>query len=176
MLNRTRLGNLVLARAYRRTDIIKIAVTYLSIVHLALNAGWHYTKNLLIIYFADLTVLRLVVFLLGKFGISVVFTSLYLFTSELYPTQYRHSLLAFSSMVGRIGSITAPLTPVLVSYQFQWGSQSHYTRCTAITRNKCIVHRLQSTNCTNCTPQCKTSFIKTHRQHTQFRALTFILK
>ncbi|XP_030020683.1 organic cation transporter protein [Manduca sexta] len=64
----------------------------------------------------DMTVLRLVLFLLGKFGIAVVFTSLYLFTSELYPTEYRHSLLAFSSMVGRIGSITAPLTPVLMEY------------------------------------------------------------
>ncbi|KOB66936.1 Organic cation transporter [Operophtera brumata] len=65
---------------------------------------------------SDMTVLRLVIFLLGKFGISVVMTSLYLFTSELYPTQYRHSLLAFSSMIGRIGSITAPLTPVLMDY------------------------------------------------------------
>ncbi|XP_062531461.1 solute carrier family 22 member 1 [Bombyx mori] len=64
----------------------------------------------------NLTILRLIVFLLGKFGISVVFTSLYLYTSELYPTQYRHSLLAFSSMIGRIGSITAPLTPVLMVF------------------------------------------------------------
>ncbi|XP_041980312.1 organic cation transporter protein-like [Aricia agestis] len=64
----------------------------------------------------DLTTLRLIVFLLGKFGISIVFTSLYLFTSELYPTEYRHTLLAFSSMIGRIGSITAPLTPVLADY------------------------------------------------------------
>ncbi|XP_026744635.1 organic cation transporter protein-like [Trichoplusia ni] len=64
----------------------------------------------------DYATLRLVIYLLGKFGISVVFTSLYLYTSELYPTQYRHSLLAFSSMIGRIGSITAPLTPVLMDY------------------------------------------------------------
>ncbi|CAG9787564.1 unnamed protein product [Diatraea saccharalis] len=63
-----------------------------------------------------LAVLRLVIFLLGKFGISVVMTSMYLYTSELYPTQYRHSLLGFSSMIGRIGSITAPLTPVLADY------------------------------------------------------------
>lgn len=63
----------------------------------------------------DLNVLRLIVYLMGKFGISVVMTSLYLFTSELYPTEYRHSLLAFSSMIGRIGSISAPLTPALVS-------------------------------------------------------------
>ncbi|CAH0399959.1 unnamed protein product [Chilo suppressalis] len=64
----------------------------------------------------ELTVVRLVIFLLGKFGISVVMTSMYLYTSELYPTQYRHSLLGFSSMIGRIGSITAPLTPVLTEY------------------------------------------------------------
>ncbi|XP_045499111.1 organic cation transporter protein-like [Colias croceus] len=63
-----------------------------------------------------LTVVRLIVFLAGKFFISVVFTSLYLFTSELYPTEFRHSLLGFSSMIGRIGSITAPLTPVLADY------------------------------------------------------------
>ncbi|CAH2047649.1 unnamed protein product, partial [Iphiclides podalirius] len=65
---------------------------------------------------SDLSILRLIVYLLGKFGISVVMTSLYLFTSELYPTEFRHSLLAFSSMVGRIGSISAPLTPALMEY------------------------------------------------------------
>ncbi|XP_041980321.1 solute carrier family 22 member 4-like isoform X1 [Aricia agestis] len=65
---------------------------------------------------AEITVARLIIFLLGKFGISVVMTSLYLYTSELYPTEFRHTLLAFSSMIGRIGSITAPLTPVLANY------------------------------------------------------------
>ncbi|CAG9787562.1 unnamed protein product [Diatraea saccharalis] len=65
---------------------------------------------------SELAILRLILYLLGKFGISLVFTSLYLYTSELYPTQYRHSLLAFSSMIGRIGSTTAPLTPVLMEY------------------------------------------------------------
>ncbi|XP_047521131.1 solute carrier family 22 member 2-like isoform X1 [Pieris napi] len=64
----------------------------------------------------ELTVFRLVVYLAGKFGISLVFTSLYLYTSELYPTEFRHSLLGFSSMVGRIGSICAPLTPLLTDY------------------------------------------------------------
>lgn len=59
--------------------------------------------------------LSLAVYLLGKYTISIVVTSLYIFTNELFPTQYRTSLLAFSSMVGRIGSITAPLTPALAS-------------------------------------------------------------
>ncbi|XP_063362799.1 organic cation transporter protein-like [Cydia amplana] len=64
----------------------------------------------------ELVTLGLILFLFGKFGISAVFTSLYIYTSELYPTQFRHTLLGFSSMVGRIGSITAPLTPALAVY------------------------------------------------------------
>ncbi|CAH2241425.1 organic cation transporter protein-like [Pararge aegeria] len=50
-------------------------------------------------------------YLVGKFSIAMVMTSIYVYTSELYPTKYRHSLFAFSSMIGRIGSIVAPLTP-----------------------------------------------------------------
>ncbi|XP_059057460.1 organic cation transporter protein-like [Achroia grisella] len=57
--------------------------------------------------------LSLVVYLIGKYSISVVVTSLYVYTAELFPTKYRHSLFAFSSMVGRLGSITAPITPAL---------------------------------------------------------------
>lgn len=60
--------------------------------------------------------LSLLLYLVGKFCISVVFTSLYLYTSELYPTRHRHSLLAFSSTIGRIGSVISPLTPPLMAY------------------------------------------------------------
>lgn len=59
--------------------------------------------------------LSLTVYLLGKYAIAVVMTSVYVYTAELFPTKYRHSLFAFASMVGRLGSITAPLTPALVS-------------------------------------------------------------
>ncbi|XP_045499393.1 organic cation transporter protein-like [Colias croceus] len=55
----------------------------------------------------------LTVYLIGKCCISMVITSLYVYTAELYPTKYRHSLFAFSSMIGRLGSITAPLTPAM---------------------------------------------------------------
>lgn len=58
--------------------------------------------------------LSLAVYLIGKYCIAIVMTSVYVYTAELYPTKYRHSLFAFSSMVGRLGSITAPLTPALV--------------------------------------------------------------
>ncbi|XP_045449925.1 organic cation transporter protein-like [Melitaea cinxia] len=55
--------------------------------------------------------LSLALFLVGKYSIAMVMTSVYVYTAELYPTKYRHSLFAFSSMMGRIGSIVAPLTP-----------------------------------------------------------------
>ncbi|CAG9787567.1 unnamed protein product [Diatraea saccharalis] len=58
--------------------------------------------------------LSLVLYLIGTYSIATVMTSIYVYTAELYPTRYRHSLFAFSSMMGRIGSILAPLTPALV--------------------------------------------------------------
>ncbi|XP_052740997.1 solute carrier family 22 member 7-like [Bicyclus anynana] len=64
----------------------------------------------------EMTATRLIIYLMGKFSISTVMPSMYLYTSELYPTEYRHTFLAFSSMVGRVGSIVAPLTPVLKEY------------------------------------------------------------
>lgn len=60
--------------------------------------------------------LSLFLFLTGKFCIGAVMTSLYLYTAELYPTRYRHSFLAFSSMLGRIGSVVSPLTVPLMTY------------------------------------------------------------
>lgn len=65
--------------------------------------------------FSDLPTLQIVVYLLGKFWISVTIMALYLYTSEIFPTEYRHSLLAYSSMFGRIGPMCAPFTTVLVS-------------------------------------------------------------
>ncbi|KAM3968293.1 organic cation transporter protein [Aphomia sociella] len=60
--------------------------------------------------------LAMFLFLFGKYCTGLVFTSLYLYTSELYPTRHRHSFLAFSSMLGRVGSVLAPLTPPLADY------------------------------------------------------------
>ncbi|XP_059608122.1 solute carrier family 22 member 3-like [Phlebotomus argentipes] len=59
---------------------------------------------------------KLVLFLTGKFSITVSFTTLYLFTNELFPTELRHSLMAFCSMMGRLGGIVAPQTPLLGKY------------------------------------------------------------
>ncbi|XP_045769446.1 organic cation transporter protein-like [Maniola jurtina] len=58
-------------------------------------------------------VASLSVYLTGKFSIAIVMMSLYIYTAEMFPTKHRHSLVAFASMLGRIGSIVAPLTPAL---------------------------------------------------------------
>lgn len=64
----------------------------------------------------DAIALRLSVFLIGKCCITISFTVLYIYTAELYPTNLRHSLLSTCSMVGRIGSMIAPQTPLLVMF------------------------------------------------------------
>ncbi|XP_063826946.1 organic cation transporter protein-like [Ostrinia nubilalis] len=57
--------------------------------------------------------LSLTLYLVGTYCIATVMTAVYVYTNELYPTRHRHSLFAFSSMMGRIGSMLAPLTPAL---------------------------------------------------------------
>lgn len=63
--------------------------------------------------------ISLTVYLIGQFAIAMVTTAVYVYTAELYPTRYRHSLLGFSSMVGRIGSVLAPLTPAMGQSTFE---------------------------------------------------------
>lgn len=59
---------------------------------------------------------NLVLFLVGKFAITVSFSSIYTFTSEIFPTNLRHTLLGFCSGFGRLGSIIASQAPLLQSW------------------------------------------------------------
>lgn len=58
----------------------------------------------------------LIVYLSGKFSITIAYSSVYIYVSEVFPTNVRQSLLAVCSSTGRIGSTLAPLTPLLVSW------------------------------------------------------------
>lgn len=61
------------------------------------------------------SILSIMLFFIGKVFITVAFTSLYVYTSELWPTFMRHSMMGFCSTVGRVGAIFATLTPLLVN-------------------------------------------------------------
>lgn len=52
--------------------------------------------------------------MVGKLSITFAFNALYVFTAELFPTGARSSALAACSLVGRLGSVLAPQTPLLV--------------------------------------------------------------
>ncbi|XP_023943089.1 organic cation transporter protein [Bicyclus anynana] len=60
--------------------------------------------------------LSLVLYLSGKFSITVAYSSVYIYVSEVFPTNVRQSLLAVCSSLGRVGSTLAPMTPLLNHY------------------------------------------------------------
>ncbi|CAG9130231.1 unnamed protein product [Plutella xylostella] len=64
----------------------------------------------------DLKWLSLILYLSGKFSITVAYSSVYIYVSEVFPTSVRQSLLAVCSSLGRVGSTLAPLTPLLALY------------------------------------------------------------
>lgn len=66
----------------------------------------------------DLNGLSIAFFFIGKCFITVAFSSLYVYTGEMWPTNIRLSVMSFCSTVGRAGAAMAPLTPLLVSKFF----------------------------------------------------------
>ena len=53
--------------------------------------------------------------LTGKFAVSTAFTVLYIYASELFPTEVRNKGLGVTSVAARIGGILAPFVALLVS-------------------------------------------------------------
>ncbi|BES93527.1 Organic cation transporter [Nesidiocoris tenuis] len=64
----------------------------------------------------EMKTLTLCLYLLGKSSITMSFTVLYVLASEMFPTNARHSLMGTCSMIARIGSMSAPLMPLLEHY------------------------------------------------------------
>ncbi|XP_052099420.1 solute carrier family 22 member 5-like [Mytilus californianus] len=57
---------------------------------------------------------------LGKFGISASFSTIFLYTPELYPTNLRNIGIGIASSAGRIGGLLAPFSTLLTEY-LEWG-------------------------------------------------------
>lgn len=66
----------------------------------------------------NFSILSISLFFVGKCFVTVAFTGLYVYTSELWPTSIRHSMMSLCSTVGRIGAAAAPMAPLLVSTFF----------------------------------------------------------
>ncbi|KAG7305125.1 hypothetical protein JYU34_010595 [Plutella xylostella] len=64
----------------------------------------------------EYTWLSMMFYLAGRFSASTYLGIIYIYTSELFPTHSRNTLHAMCSSVGRVGSILAPQTPLLMVY------------------------------------------------------------
>lgn len=64
--------------------------------------------------FSDFELLIVITSLLGKFGIAAAFGCIFVYTAELYPTEYRGIGVGACSSFARIGGILAPLAASLV--------------------------------------------------------------
>lgn len=58
---------------------------------------------------------KTVLFLAGKIGVTCAFGTIYLYTTELYPTSVRTAGVGISSMCGRIGAIVSPYIALLAT-------------------------------------------------------------
>lgn len=65
---------------------------------------------------ADLSWVRILLYLFGKFNITISFDVLYIFAVELFPTELRQTCLAACSVLGGMGQILAPQVPLLSRY------------------------------------------------------------
>lgn len=61
-------------------------------------------------------VLSITLFFIGKCFTTAAFTALYVYTSELWPTNIRHSIMSTCSTFGRIGAAASTLAPIMVLY------------------------------------------------------------
>lgn len=64
------------------------------------------------------TIIIRLLFFIGMCATSCAFAVLYIYSAEIWPTPLRNTLMNLCSMVGRIGSILAPLTTLFVSLIF----------------------------------------------------------
>ncbi|XP_060804425.1 organic cation transporter protein isoform X1 [Amyelois transitella] len=55
-------------------------------------------------------------YLIGKWSVTLAYSSVYIYVSEVFPTNMRQTLISVCSTAGRIGSLLAPVTPLLSQY------------------------------------------------------------
>ncbi|KAM4719090.1 solute carrier family 22 member 13-like [Anableps anableps] len=66
----------------------------------------------------DLPVVVTVIAMIGKFSAAAAFSTAYVYTAELYPTDLRHSGMGVNSMCARLAGILSPLVKLLQAYHY----------------------------------------------------------
>uniref|UniRef100_A0A3P9QBS3 Solute carrier family 22 member 13b n=1 Tax=Poecilia reticulata TaxID=8081 RepID=A0A3P9QBS3_POERE len=59
-----------------------------------------------------------VIAMMGKFSATAAFSTAYVYTAELYPTDIRHSGMGVNSMCARVAGILSPLVKLLQAYHY----------------------------------------------------------
>ncbi|EYC07430.1 hypothetical protein Y032_0070g429 [Ancylostoma ceylanicum] len=82
---------------------------------------------------------RTALWALGKFAISCSFMSIYVYASEIFPTNIRNLSIGFCEMMSRVGGILAPYVVVLVSLTLRQNTplQKKNTCCYRISGPPC---------------------------------------
>ncbi|KAK3106350.1 hypothetical protein FSP39_018272 [Pinctada imbricata] len=91
-----------------------------TVIMFLLMGGTSITAATLCKYFADdrssLTTLSLVFTLVGKMASAGAFSTVFLYTPEMYPTNLRNVGIGLASSFGRVGAMIAPFAGVLATY------------------------------------------------------------
>uniref|UniRef100_A0A3B3Y2M5 Major facilitator superfamily (MFS) profile domain-containing protein n=1 Tax=Poecilia mexicana TaxID=48701 RepID=A0A3B3Y2M5_9TELE len=61
---------------------------------------------------------HIIIAMMGKFSATAAFTTAYVYTAELYPTDIRHSGMGVNSMCARVAGILSPLVRLLQAYHY----------------------------------------------------------
>ena len=84
--------------------------------------------------------------LIGKFGVSASFASIYMYSAEIYPTETRSLCIGICDVFARFGTMLAPVIAHLVT--LSWNnvnlSNFRYIFCREHIRNLCLSLYLES--------------------------------
>ena len=84
-------------------SIVCLAVAIVPLKHSNSNENSWTWNSILILIMASF----------GKASVSAAYSSLFIYTCQLFPTRMRNTLLLFVSSIGRIGSIISPFINLL---------------------------------------------------------------
>ncbi|XP_066497658.1 solute carrier family 22 member 7-like [Hoplias malabaricus] len=97
----------------------------------------------------DQWIIRTVIGVLGKGFASMAFSTLVLFSSELYPTVIRQNGMGYNSFMGRLGVAIAPLILLLDEV---WGQLSQVILCVIALTGGLVAYQLPETRA-RCLPE-----------------------